>query len=332
MPKISIIIPVYNTEQYLRCCVDSVLAQTFTDFECILIDDGSPDNCPAICDEYAEKDCRIRVIHQENQGQAAARNAGIDWTFSNSNSQWISFVDSDDWVHPKYLECLFHNAIKFDVKISMCHRVEVKSNQKTYTDYCCLDGVQRYATEEELEYQCYGDGFGGFVTGYLIAKELLKQNRFTKGKIFEDSAITCQWLYVARTFSECSLPLYYYYVNCEGTLRGKFSMKQLDVLWSKDEQEVFYEKIGYSHMQLVVAKSYILSAARCYRGLLSQLHEKRQARCVMHLLKKKYLRYRKQMQFSPEERDYVFQMLFPRVMDVFWMMKGQWEKLKIRGK
>ncbi len=92
MPKISIIIPVYNTEQYLRRCVDSVLAQTFTDFECILIDDGSSDNCPAICDEYAEKDCRIRVIHQENQGQAAARNAGIEV----AEGKWLLFCDSDD--------------------------------------------------------------------------------------------------------------------------------------------------------------------------------------------------------------------------------------------
>jgi len=78
MPKISIIVPVYKTEKYLRRCIDSILAQSFTDFECILVDDGSPDNCAAICDEYAEKDNRIIVIHQENAGVSAARNAGLD--------------------------------------------------------------------------------------------------------------------------------------------------------------------------------------------------------------------------------------------------------------
>ncbi len=106
MSTVSIIVPVYKVEPYLRRCVDSILAQTFTDFELILVDDGSPDNCPAICDEYVEKDDRVHVIHQENGGLSAARNAGIDWAFANSNSQWLNFVDSDDWVHPEYLERL----------------------------------------------------------------------------------------------------------------------------------------------------------------------------------------------------------------------------------
>ncbi|MDR2409141.1 MAG: glycosyltransferase, partial [Bacteroidales bacterium] len=93
MTVLSIIVPVYKVEPYLRRCIDSILAQTFTDFECILIDDGSPDGCPAICDEYAEKDKRIMVIHQENEGVSAARNAGLDI----AKGEWIGFVDSDDW-------------------------------------------------------------------------------------------------------------------------------------------------------------------------------------------------------------------------------------------
>lgn len=332
MPQISVIVPVYKAEQYLRRCVDSILAQTFTDFELILVDDGSPDTCPAICDEYAAADCRVLVIHQENQGQSVARNTGINWVSANSNSQWISFIDSDDWVHPVYLKCLLHNAVKFDVKIAMCHRLEVTSEANRYPNYSYLDGVQRYATEQELEHQCYGDGFGGFVTGNLIAKELLEQKKFAAGRIFEDSAITCQWFCAAQTFSECPLPLYYYYVNQEGTLRGRFSLKQLDILWSKDEQEAFYEKVGYSHMQLVVAKSYILSAARCYRALLDQLNEKKQARHVMCLLVKKRLNFYRQLNFSSDEKKYIFQMLFPKVMDAFWLMKGLRQKLKFGGK
>ena len=106
MPEISVIVPVYKVEPYLRRCVDSILAQTFTDIEVILIDDGSPDGCPAICDEYVQQDNRVKVIHQENRGVSAARNAGLDWVFANSDSQWISFVDSDDWVHPQFLEYL----------------------------------------------------------------------------------------------------------------------------------------------------------------------------------------------------------------------------------
>jgi len=113
---ISIIVPVYKTEKYLNRCIDSILAQTFTDFECIIIDDGSPDNCPAICDEYAAKDSRIVVIHQKNAGVSAARNAGLDI----ARGEWIGFVDSDDWCDPGMYEFLLENAEKHQADISMC--------------------------------------------------------------------------------------------------------------------------------------------------------------------------------------------------------------------
>ena len=103
MPSVSVIVPVYDVEKTIRRCVDSILAQTYTDYELILVDDGSPDACGAICDEYAVKDSRVHVIHQENGGLSAARNAGIDWAFANTESQYLTFIDSDDWVHPLYL-------------------------------------------------------------------------------------------------------------------------------------------------------------------------------------------------------------------------------------
>ena len=98
MPKISIIVPVYKTEKYLHRCLDSIVAQTYTDWECILVDDGSPDNSGMICDEYAEMDSRFRVFHQENKGVSAARNKGLD----EANGEWIGFVDSDDWISQDY--------------------------------------------------------------------------------------------------------------------------------------------------------------------------------------------------------------------------------------
>lgn len=100
MPKISIVVPVYRVEKYIGRCIDSILAQTFKDFELILVDDGSPDNSGAICDEYALKDCRTRVIHKENGGVSTARNIGI----KEAEGVWITFVDSDDWVDKTYLE------------------------------------------------------------------------------------------------------------------------------------------------------------------------------------------------------------------------------------
>ena len=98
-PKISVIVPVYKVEEYLHRCIDSILSQSFTDFELILVDDGSPDNCGKICDEYAQKDSRVRVFHKPNGGVSSARNLGLD----NANGEWIAFIDSDDYVDVDYL-------------------------------------------------------------------------------------------------------------------------------------------------------------------------------------------------------------------------------------
>ena len=99
-PAVSVIVPVYNAEPYIRRCLDSISAQTFKDFEVILIDDGSPDHCGAICDEYARQDSRFRVIHKENEGVAVARQCGID----NAQGTYSIHCDPDDWVEPNWLE------------------------------------------------------------------------------------------------------------------------------------------------------------------------------------------------------------------------------------
>ena len=116
MPELSIIVPVYKVEPYLRRCLDSILAQTFRDFELILIDDGSPDNCGAICDEYAAKDSRIIVIHQKNQGVSAARNAGLDI----AKGTYLGFVDSDDWIEPEMYETMIATAKEKQVDVVAC--------------------------------------------------------------------------------------------------------------------------------------------------------------------------------------------------------------------
>ncbi|MCR5725514.1 MAG: glycosyltransferase [Treponema sp.] len=115
-PKISIIVPVYKVEHYLRRCLDSIASQTFTDWECILIDDGSPDKSGVICDEYAGRDGRFRVIHQENKGVSAARNAGLDA----ARGEWIGFADSDDWCEKEYIEKFFSQAQKEKVQLVFC--------------------------------------------------------------------------------------------------------------------------------------------------------------------------------------------------------------------
>lgn len=115
-PLITVIVPVYKVEKYLNRCVDSILAQTYTNFECILVDDGSPDKSPVICDEYAKKDNRVRVIHKVNGGVSSARNAGLDA----AKGEWVCFVDSDDWVEKNYLEVMTSAAGKYKCDLVVC--------------------------------------------------------------------------------------------------------------------------------------------------------------------------------------------------------------------
>ena len=116
MPELSVIVPVYKVEKYLSKCIDSILAQTFTDFELILIDDGSPDRCGEICDEYAAKDSRIIVIHQQNKGVSAARNAGLEI----AKGKYIGFVDSDDWIEPEMYQILIATANETASELVIC--------------------------------------------------------------------------------------------------------------------------------------------------------------------------------------------------------------------
>ena len=148
MPKLSVIVPVYNVEKYLNKCIDSILNQSFTDFELILIDDGSPDRCGDICDRYAEKDCRIIVIHQNNAGVSAARNAGLRI----ANGKLLSFVDADDYLHPHMYEIMIAAMTESHSDIGVCD-------------------FQSFAEEENVEFSEYTkQGFNQLSAEEYIAK------------------------------------------------------------------------------------------------------------------------------------------------------------------
>ena len=135
-PLLSIIVPVYDVERYLPKCIDSILAQTFTDFELILVEDGSPDNCPALCDAAAAKDARIRVIHQKNGGLSAARNAGLDA----ARGKWIGFVDSDDYIAPEMYEALY-KAVKAPGRTLPC-AITPRWTRRAHSARRCISALQ----------------------------------------------------------------------------------------------------------------------------------------------------------------------------------------------
>lgn len=150
MPKLSVIVPVYNTEKYIRECIDSVLAQTFTDFELILVDDGSTDGSGVICDEYADKDPRIKVIHQENGGATAARRNGVN----RACGGYIAFVDSDDWISQNMYQDMMRKAGSFGADMVLCDMVLEKQKGHAAVQSSRLSG---FFAEEQLEQQIYGE-------------------------------------------------------------------------------------------------------------------------------------------------------------------------------
>lgn len=148
MPKLSVIVPVYNTEKYLRECIDSVLAQTFTDFELILVDDGSTDGSGVICDEYADKDPRIKVIHQENGGVTRARKCGV----RNACGLYLGFVDSDDWIHPEMYAQMIEKCVETGADISIC---DVYLEYGTRTEVIASLAEEGFYTKTDLRDKIY---------------------------------------------------------------------------------------------------------------------------------------------------------------------------------
>lgn len=226
MPTISVIVPVYKVEPYLRRCVDSILAQTYTDFELILVDDGSPDNCGAICDEYAAKDRRIRVLHQENGGLSAARNAGLDV----AEGEYIALVDSDDIVFDNYLEKLLGSLLAEQADVSICGMVSFADGTEPVPDRTQQLTVAMTGREACLDIYCMKGKVPIMACGKLYKASLFESIRYLLGKIHEDDATTPRVLYGAEKVVLSSEQLYGYRQRGGSIVNERFSLKRFDIM------------------------------------------------------------------------------------------------------
>lgn len=240
IPVVSVIVPVYKVEPYLRRCVDSILNQSFSDFELILVDDGSPDNCGAICDEYAAKDSRVHVIHQENGGLSAARNAGIDWVFEHGDSRWIAFIDSDDWVHRDYLKLLFTAAVDLKAGVAM-------GGYHWISNYCedadLSDAKPKVMNAEQAITEYYAICTPAW--GKIIRKDLIADLRFPVGKLYEDAFVTHKFIFAAKQVAIYEEKLCYYYNNPNSITRTKWSDRKLDSIEAHELRLQYFMQHGY---------------------------------------------------------------------------------------
>ena len=224
-PLISVIIPVYKVEDYLEKCINSVINQTYTNLEIILVDDGSTDDSPKICDEYAKKDNRIKVIHKENGGLSDARNKGIEI----ASGEYIGFVDSDDWILPNMYEVLLRNLIKNNADISVCNLIRSKDDIKDIKNKKIK--IKVYNQEKYLNkfFKINSQTCEYYAWNKLYKKNIIEKNMYPVGLTSEDVVGTYKAILNANIIVKTSEILYIYRINDNG-ITGKFSNKDYDLL------------------------------------------------------------------------------------------------------
>ena len=311
-PELSIIVPIYKVEKYLDECIQSILGQTFTDLELILVDDGSPDACPQMCDAAAEQDSRVRVIHQKNGGLSAARNTGIEAARGN----WLGFVDSDDFVAPDFYEKLYNAAVNADADCAVC------SVQLTHEDGSRMDTPPQW--------KAYGGGYTGeeilkTITWqnnapYLVAwnklyrREVFRTLRYPVGRINEDVFVFAELFDTIKKVACVEQPLYFYRQRTGSIMQSKCTLRSLDEFWGMVECFDYFMAHGYKELLSAAEKRIFAKLTGVYYRLSAQEQHSDAMRQAMAAQKKaaKFLRQQGMLTKKAALRTMLFQN-FPAV-------------------
>lgn len=240
MTKVSIIVPVYNVELYIDKCLESLINQSMKDIEIILIDDGSTDNSGKICDSYAIKDKKVKVIHKNNRGLSNSRNCGLDI----AKGEYISFVDSDDFIHPQMIEILYKTIISNNGDIVICDFQRIyENNNIKFKQYKTEQNIKIYNNIEALN-ELYSKNVVKFVIAWnkLYKRELFINLRYREKKFHEDEFIIHELLYRSNKVIDIPLQLYFYLQRQDSIMGAKFSVKRLDGLDAYRERIHFFQE------------------------------------------------------------------------------------------
>ncbi|WP_022757258.1 glycosyltransferase family 2 protein [Butyrivibrio fibrisolvens] len=240
---VSVIVPIYNVEDYLPKCIDSIICQTYKNIEIILVDDGSPDSCGQICENYKKKDSRIKVIHKENGGLSDARNAGI----CRAKGSYYVFIDSDDYIHERMIETLVEGVVSTGADIAVCSFKNVKEDEIIDIHSGINTGSYKLISEDidRLSY-FYGDKYTEFTVAWnkIYPASFFKEIKYPKGKIHEDEFTTYKLLELAKKIAYIDVPLYYYVSRSSSIMGEEFSLKRLHRLDAISERMDHYLFLG----------------------------------------------------------------------------------------
>lgn len=282
--KVSIIVPVYNAEKYLQKCLNSLVFQTFTDFEIILINDGSIDESGVICDNFKSNYSNIVVIHKENGGSASARNLGL----SLAKGEYIAFVDADDYVKNNFLERLVQLATSYNADLVECSfEIEKNNGETKYVVSEQVSDVQRMDNIEMLKAFCSKKGYFKSVVLWnkLIKKDVLDGLSFIEGRGIDDEYLIHKILYRSKVSIVTNEVLYFYYLSDGSQMRTGYSLKTLDSVDAIERQLKFFKKINnrqlynmllYRYYSAILLNYYFIK--KYYKnenGVLQELKRKR---------------------------------------------------------
>lgn len=309
MSLISVIVPVYKVEKYLKRCVDSILTQTYTDLEVILVDDGSPDKCGELCDIYASEDSRVHVIHKSNGGLSDARNAGIKI----AKGEYLTFVDSDDCIHKSMFEWLYKTLKENGCDIAIGGFQKFSEEKEIVNEF----SIPKPEVLNNLEaLNClYGKHSVAFITawGKLYHKSLFNEVRYPKGKIHEDEFVIHRLLYAAKRVAFINLPLYFYFQNESGIMNSGFSEKSFAAFEALEERmDFFVQRNLYELNDKTLIYSLDLLQAKYKKLDSKQAKHETYKKLMRSMYKKWYIKLKKAANISQDKKEYYEYFLYPR--------------------
>lgn len=276
-PLLSIIVPVYDVERYLPKCIDSILAQTFTDFELILVEDGSPDDCPALCDAAAAKDARVRVLHQKNGGLSAARNAGLDV----ARGEWIGFVDSDDYIAPEMYEALYKAVQSTEANLALCDYAEVDETGALCPPMHISLAEQVFTGRELLKNAT--DTMIQPAWNKLYRRAIFAQLRYPEGKLNEDLFLIPKICLQIQKAVVVPKALYYYVQRGSSIMNGSKTLRHFDAAEAAQRYWDCLVENGAYNALANAAKFTMGSVSRVYRQLPPALRKASRSRKMLRM-------------------------------------------------
>lgn len=232
---ISVIVPIYNVEKYIRKCVDSILKQTYKNIEVILVDDGSNDECGKIIDEYKKMNGRIRVIHKENGGLSDARNCGMKY----STGKFLLFIDSDDWIDSEMVKKLYDNIKKYNADISICEFIEEDEEGKELSKKKYDEKILLFSSKEAIKDLIIQKNITNHAWNKLYKKEVFDNTEYPKGQLMEDVSTTYKLIENSKQIVYQNIALYHY-IQRNKSILGNITPKRIN-----DQEKAFFERNKY---------------------------------------------------------------------------------------